>query len=105
MRRCLNRVNDMTQSNSELLALIEQLQADLSAAKAAKANALTLKVSKKGGVSMYGLGRYPVTQYKQGWARIIELIKSGELEAFIERNMALLSTGKDDPRFADIGDE
>ena len=85
---------------ADVQALIAELQA-----KATKTNTLWLKVSKKGGVSMYGLGRYPVTQYKQGWARIIELIKSGELEAFIERNMALLSTGKDDPRFADIGDE
>lgn len=92
-------------SNAQLTALVAKLQADLAEIKAKKLNTLTLKVSKKGGVSMYGLGRYPLTQYKQGWARIIELIKSGELEAFIERNMAFLSTGKDDPRFADVGDE
>ena len=32
-------------------------------------------------------------------------IRSSQLEALIERNVALLSTGKDDPRYADIGDE
>jgi len=85
---------------ADVQAYIKSLEA-----QANKPSSLTLKVSKKGGVSMYGLGRYPLTQYKQGWARIIDLIKSGELETFIERNMALLSTGKDDPRFADIGDE
>lgn len=97
----------MTINAQALAALSPEVQAFIAElqAKATKTNTLTLKVSKKGGVSMYGLGRYPVTQYKQGWARIIELIKSGELETFIERNMALLSTGKDDPRFADIGDE
>lgn len=90
-----------------LAALPADVQAYIASlqAKANKPSTLSLKVSKKGGVSMYGLGRYPVTQYKQGWARIIELIKAGELEAFIERNAALLSTGKDDPRFADMGDE
>ena len=97
----------MTQLTTNLSTLPADVQALIASlqAKATKTNTLSLKVSKKGGVSMYGLGRYPVTQYKQGWARIIELIKSGELEAFIERNVALLSTGKDDPRYADIGDE
>ena len=54
-----------------------------------KARKVTLKVTETGGVSMYGLGRFPVTLYRGQWERLIEAVPS--LQAFIETNAALLS--------------
>ena len=45
---------------------------------------LSLKVSEKGGVSLYGMGRFPVTLYKEQWLRI--LASAAEIEAFIREN-------------------
>ena len=43
-----------------------------------------LKVSEKGGVSVYGLGRFPVTLYKEQWAKLLDM--AGEIRAFIKEN-------------------
>jgi hypothetical protein len=43
-----------------------------------------LKVSEKGGVSNYGLGRFPVTLYKEQWARVLDM--ADEIRAFIRDN-------------------
>lgn len=79
----------MTQSNSELLALIAKLQADLAAAKAVKGRSLTLKVSEKGAVSLYGMGRFPVTLYGSQWERLLN--EADAIRAFLVANVALLS--------------
>ncbi len=71
----------------------EQMQAEINALKAAmKAmpKSLSLKVSEKGAVSVYGLGRFPVTLYSTQWTRLIEEINS--VAAFIEANKASLKT-------------
>lgn len=78
-------------SNDELIAIINRLAMS-------KATKLTLKVSKAGAVSIYGFGRWPVTLYRDQWTRIFE--HRDEITAFIEANDDLLSTGKDDERFA-----
>lgn len=52
---------------------------------------VSLKVSEKGAVALYGLGRFPVTLYRSQWERVIEAVKSGQVERFIEANAALLS--------------
>ena len=49
----------------------------------------TLKVTEKGAVSMYGLGRFPVTLYYSQWVKLIERIE--DVKAFIEANKAKLS--------------
>jgi hypothetical protein len=49
-----------------------------------------LKVSEKGGVSLYGVGRFPVTLYKEQWLRI--LTSAPEIEAFIRENDSRLKT-------------
>ncbi len=85
----------MTQSNSELLALIAQLQADLSAAKAAKGRSLSLKVSEKGAVSLYGMGRFPVTLYGAQWERLLN--EADTIKAFLVANAALLSVKTEKP--------
>ena len=49
---------------------------------------LTFKVSKKGGVSVYGLGRFPVTLYYEQWVRLLNA--TDELRDFIQANKASL---------------
>ena len=53
-----------------------------------KPGQLRLKVSEKGGVSVYGLGRFPVTLYKEQWARLLEY--ADELKTFLKDNDHLL---------------
>lgn len=79
----------MVQSNSELLSMIAQLQAELAAAKAAKGRSLTLKVSEKGAVSLYGMGRFPVTLYGTQWERLLN--EADAIRAFLNANAPLLS--------------
>jgi hypothetical protein len=70
----------------------DQRIADLEAQLAAKskAPALSLKVSKKGAVSVYGLGRWPVTLYREQWNRLLG--KASDIAAFITANDSALST-------------
>ena len=49
---------------------------------------LRLKVSEKGGVSVYGLGRFPVTLYKEQWAKLLGM--ADEIRAFIKEHEAEL---------------
>ncbi len=65
----------------------ERLKAE---ASKPKANGLGLKVSTKGAVSVYGMGRFPVTLYASQWQAL--LAKSGEITKFIETNQASLKT-------------
>ena len=76
-------------------ARIAKLEAALAAATAALAassapKALTLKVSEKGALSIYGLGRFPVTLYRGQWERLIG--HANQIKAFIAANSALLAT-------------
>jgi hypothetical protein len=49
---------------------------------------LRLKVSEKGGISVYGLGRFPVTLYKEQWIRLLD--HAGEIKSFLKENEHLL---------------
>jgi hypothetical protein len=51
---------------------------------------LTIKVSEKGGVSVYGLGRFPVTLYKDQWTKLLDV--ADDIRAFIRSNEASLKT-------------
>jgi hypothetical protein len=59
-------------------------------AKLTKQSTITFKVSEKGAVSAYGLGRFPVTLYREQWERVIA--KAGELTAYIKANESKLKT-------------
>ena len=81
-------------TSAELLAMITKLQADnaalaskLTAASAPRA--ITMKVSEKGALSIYGLGRFPVTLYRGQWERLLNEAKT--IQAFIATNAALLA--------------
>lgn len=75
-------------SQSELIALVQKQQAALAAQATAK---LTLKVGQSGTVCLYHGARYPIALYAEQWERLIPFIKSGQVEAFIAANSALLS--------------
>ncbi len=53
-----------------------------------KPGQLRLKVGEKGGLSVYGLGRFPVTLYKEQWVRLLDY--AGEIKAFLKDNDRLL---------------
>lgn len=65
---------------------LERLKAENEALKKTKSKGLTLKVSAKGGLSVYGLGRFPVTLYKEQWDRLLDM--TDEIRAFIKANEA-----------------
>lgn len=67
-----------------------ELIAMLVAANKASERKLSLKVSEKGAVSLYGMGRFPVTLYGTQWERLIA--HAGEISAFLNTNRALLAT-------------
>ena len=56
----------------------------------AAARQMSLKVSEKGGLSVYGLGRFPVTLYKEQWVKLLAMTE--EIRAFIAANEATLKT-------------
>ncbi|MCC6390880.1 MAG: hypothetical protein IT167_09765 [Bryobacterales bacterium] len=73
----------------DLLREIERLKAENEALKKPAAKgAISYKVSDKGAVSVYGLGRFPVTLYKEQWEKLLE--RSEELRQFIAANDAQL---------------
>ena len=57
-----------------------------------KDSQLRLKVSEKGGLSVYGLGRFPVTLYKEQWVRLLDYMD--EIRSFLKANDALLKAKK-----------
>ncbi|MGI9251531.1 MAG: hypothetical protein ACR2PR_10075 [Pseudohongiellaceae bacterium] len=71
---------------------IEQLKAENARLKATEKapGSIYYKVSQKGAVSVYGLGRFPVTLYKEQWQRLLE--KKDDILAFIQRNNSDLKT-------------
>ncbi len=80
-----------TMTPDQMLALIAKLQADNAALAAAPARKLSMKVTEKGGLSVYGLGRFPVTLYRSQWERLLDADTVASLKAFIEANAILLA--------------
>lgn len=82
-------------SNQEdMKAELERLRAENDALKKGASRGLSLKVSEKGAVSVYGLGRFPVTLYKEQWNKLLEM--APEIRNFIQANESRLKT-KDQP--------
>jgi hypothetical protein len=77
-------------SESELKAELERLRSENAQLNNKKTGGLSLKVSEKGAVSLYGMGRFPVTLYKEQWLRIFT--SAPEIEKFIRENDAKLKT-------------
>jgi hypothetical protein len=77
-------------TEDDLKAEIEKLRAENDQLKNKSVRGLSLKVSEKGAVSLYGVGRFPVTLYKEQWVKILGMKE--EIEAFIHANSSLLKT-------------
>ena len=77
-------------NEAEMQAELERLRAENAQLKNKDKGGLTLKVSEKGAVSLYGMGRFPATLYKEQWLRV--LASAPEIEAFIHENESRLKT-------------
>ena len=71
-------------SDEDLKAELERLKAENEQLKSQRGRSVSLKVSEKGGVSLYGLGRFPVTLYKEQWTKLLGM--ADEIRAFIKDN-------------------
>ena len=71
-----------------LRAELERLRAENAALKSRPGRGVSMRVSEKGGVSVYGLGRFPVTLYKEQWVRLLDL--ADDIRAFIREHEAAL---------------
>jgi len=68
----------------DLRAELERLRAENEALKAKMTRATSMKVSEKGAVSVYGLGRFPVTLYKEQWLKLLGM--ADDIKKFIAEN-------------------
>jgi len=73
-------------TDDDLRAELERLKAENAQLKSQRGRSASLKVSEKGGVSVYGLGRFPVTLYKEQWAKLLAM--ADEIKAFIKEHDA-----------------
>ncbi len=77
-------------SDQDLKAELERLRKENEALKKEASSSIRMKVSEKGAVSIYGMGRFPVTLYKEQWLRLLDM--SADIRAFIAANEARLKT-------------
>ena len=71
-------------SNEDLKAELERLRSENAALKKGASTSIRMKVSEKGAVSIYGMGRFPVTLYKEQWLKLLDI--SDDIRAFIAAN-------------------
>jgi hypothetical protein len=78
--------------SDDLKAEIERLKAENDALKSKKSasGSLSFKVSEKGALSIYGMGRFPVTLYKEQWVKLLNVAE--DIKKFIVENNDRLKT-------------
>ena len=77
-------------SDDDLKAELERLRSENAALKKGAATGVTMKVSEKGALSIYGMGRFPVTLYKEQWLKLLAM--SDDIQAFIVANEGRFKT-------------
>ena len=77
-------------SDEDMKAELERLRNENAALKKGAATGITMKVSEKGAVSIYGMGRFPVTLYKEQWLKLLDM--SDDIRRFIAANEGKLKT-------------
>jgi hypothetical protein len=77
-------------SDEELKSELERLRNENAALKEGSSTGIRMKVSEKGALSVYGMGRFPVTLYKEQWLKLLSM--SDDIHAFIAANEAELKT-------------
>jgi hypothetical protein len=75
-------------SDDDIKAELERLRKENAALKKGTSEGVRMKVSEKGAVSIYGMGRFPVTLYKEQWLKLLNM--ADEIRAFIAENEARL---------------
>lgn len=71
-------------TEEELKAELERLRAENATLKARSGRGISMKVSEKGAVSVYGLGRFPVTLYQEQWLKLLDL--ADDIRAFVKEH-------------------
>jgi len=77
-------------SEEVLKAELERLRSENASLKKGAATGIRMKVSEKGALSIYGMGRFPVTLYKEQWLKLLDM--ATEIRTFIAENDAQLKT-------------
>ena len=75
-------------ADDDMKAELDRLRAENERLKTRQTRGGSLKVSEKGGVSVYGLGRFPVTLYKEQWTRLLDM--ADDIRTFIKENESKL---------------
>ncbi len=75
-------------SDDALQAEVERRRAENAALKSQSTRGIAIKVSAKGAVSVYGLGRFPVTLYKEQWTKLLDM--ADDIRAFLKAHDAEL---------------
>jgi hypothetical protein len=75
-------------SDDDMKAELERLRNENAALKKGASTGIRMKVSEKGALSVYGMGRFPVTLYKEQWLRLMDM--ASEIRAFIAANESKL---------------
>lgn len=81
------------ENQQDIQAELERLRKEneeLRLKSATHSRALSMKVSEKGGLSIYGMGKFPVTLYKEQWLRLLDI--SEDIRKFIKDNDAALKS-------------
>ena len=76
--------------SEDLQAELERLRAENERLKKSGSSKLAMKVSEKGALSVYGMGRFPVTLYKEQWLRLLAMAE--DIKAFIEAHESSLKS-------------
>ncbi len=76
--------------DDDVTSELARLRAENARLKSTARRGVSLKVSEKGGVSVYGLGRFPVTLYKEQWTKLLDM--ADDIRAFIRDNETSLKT-------------
>ena len=83
------QTNSKDKATADLLAQLEALKAENAKLKEAQVAKISFKVSEKGALSLYGMGRFPVTLYASQWRRLIQVLP--QLEKFMAENASKLA--------------
>ena len=77
-------------ADEDMRAELERLRKENEALKKGSARGVSLKVSEKGGLSVYGLGRFPITLYKEQWSKLLDM--ADEIRDFLRTHDAELKS-------------
>ena len=75
-------------ADEDVQAELTRLRAENEALRQRRTSAVSMKVSEKGAVSVYGLGRFPVTLYQEQWQKLLGMAE--DIKAFIAENKSQL---------------